>query len=349
MSLLFILASNYRRPIHRIVEQHLGGQVQHIELANQVSFLNRAALEKALRETPRGAHILLDARQSDYIDPDVLSLIQEFRQKTAPALGIQLSLRGFKDHYQLQDDIRYVDYTTRELQHRLTPSQVLSLLVEGNQRFRSGQPLPRDLRRQVGATAQGQYPMAVILSCMDARTPVELLFDMGLGDLLNIRLAGNAMLGPRTLASVEFGCTVAGAKLVVVLGHTGSTVLRAAVAAACNAPNLLPEAYGEHFPHIVQQLSGAIDPDTIATFASLTEREQQQRVDQVARSHALRTVEQILLKSATVRSLLERGQIGLVAAMYDIQHGQIEFLPESMRGLVEPPPENHPPDSKAAG
>ncbi len=349
MSLMFILASNYRRPIHRIVEQHLGGQVQHIELANQVSFLNRAALEKALRETPRGAHILLDARQSDYIDPDVLSLIQEFRHKTAPALGIQLSLRGFKDHYQLQDDIRYVDYTTRELQHRLTPSQVLRLLVEGNQRFRSGQPLPRDLRRQVGATAQGQYPMAVILSCMDARTPVELLFDMGLGDLLNIRLAGNAMLGPRTLASVEFGCAVAGAKLVVVLGHTGSTVLRAAVAAACNAPNVLPEAYGEHFPHIVQQLSGAIDPDTIATFASLTEREQQQRVDQVARSHALRTVEQILLQSATVRSLLERGQIGLVAAMYDIQHGQIEFLPESMRGLVAPPPENHSPDSKPAG
>jgi carbonic anhydrase len=348
MSLMFILASNYRRPIHRIIEQHLGGQVQHIELANQVSFLNRAALEKALRETPPGAHILLDARHSDYIDPDVLSLIQEFRHKTAPALGIQLSLRGFKDHYQLQDDIRYVDYTTRELQDRLTPSQVLRLLVDGNQRFRSGQPLPRDLRRQVGATAQGQYPMAVILSCMDARTPVELLFDMGLGDLLNIRLAGNAMLGPRTLASIEFGCTVAGAKLVVALGHTGSTVLRAAVAAACQAPDATPEAFGEHFPHIVEQLRGAIAPDIIATFASLSDREQQQQVDLVARSHALRSVEQIVQQSATVRSLLERGQIGLVAAMYDTHRGQIDFLPESMLGL-NLPTQNLSPDPNPAG
>lgn len=349
MSLMFILASNYQRPIKRIIEQHVGGQIQHIELANQVSFLNRAALEKALRETPPGGHVLLDARHSDYIDPDVLSLIQEFRHKTAPALDIQLSLRGFKDHYQLSDDIRYVDYTTRELQGRLTPSEVLRLLVDGNQRFQSGQPLPRDLRRQVGATAQGQYPLAVILSCMDARTPVELLFDMGIGDLLNIRLAGNAMLGPRTLAGIEFGCTSTGAKLVVALGHTGSTVLRAAVAAACKEPSAPADTHGEHFPHIVEQLRAAIDPDTLATFAKLSDHEQQLRVDRIARTHALLTVEQILQRSATVRSLLEGGQIGLVAAMYDSQLGTIEFLPESMRGLAHPAAPNGSPDSIPAG
>src|SRR5690606_32297220 len=105
ISFVFILNSNLRRPIRRIREKHLGGEVLHIELANQVSFLNRAALENALREAPRGSRILLDARRTDYIDPDILSLICEFKRVTAPVYNIQVGLVGFRAKYQLQDII----------------------------------------------------------------------------------------------------------------------------------------------------------------------------------------------------------------------------------------------------
>ena len=96
VSIGFILSSNVRRPLRRIVEKHLGGEVIHIELANQVSFLNRAALGRALDEVPRGGHVLLDAHNTDYIDPDVLNLIRDFKEQTAPARGVEVSLLGFR-------------------------------------------------------------------------------------------------------------------------------------------------------------------------------------------------------------------------------------------------------------
>ncbi len=97
VSIGFILRSNVRRPLRRVVEKHLGGEVVHIELANQVSFLNRAALARALDEVPRGGHVLLDAQDTDYIDPDVLDLIRDFKEQTAPARGVEVSLLGFRD------------------------------------------------------------------------------------------------------------------------------------------------------------------------------------------------------------------------------------------------------------
>jgi hypothetical protein len=115
VSIGFILNSNMRRPMRRFVEKHLGGDVLHIELANQVSFLNRAALSKVLAEVPRSGHVLLDAQNTDYIDPDVLDLIRDFKEQTGPARGVEVSLLGFRSEYQFDDQIQYVDYSTREI------------------------------------------------------------------------------------------------------------------------------------------------------------------------------------------------------------------------------------------
>src|SRR5262249_25643680 len=116
----FILWSNVRRPIRRIVEKHLGGDVVHVELPNQVSFLNPAALTRALDEVPPGGHVLLDARGTDYVDPDILDLIRDFQETTGPARGVQVSLTGFQSRYQLEDRIQYIDYSTRDLQEAAT-------------------------------------------------------------------------------------------------------------------------------------------------------------------------------------------------------------------------------------
>ncbi|MFT5525585.1 MAG: carbonic anhydrase, partial [Pirellulaceae bacterium] len=219
VSLLFILHSNLRRPIRRIVETHIDGEILHIELPNQVSFLNRAALDKLLSSAPSGSHLLLDATDTDYIDPDILALIRDFRKETAVAKGVNVSLRGFRDHYQLRDEIHFADYSTRELQDRATPIQVLEILREGNRRFRTGNRLSRDLGRQVDGTADGQNPLAVVLSCIDSRVPAELILDVGIGDIFSVRVAGN-VIGTKSLGSMEYGVAVAGVKLVLVLGHT---------------------------------------------------------------------------------------------------------------------------------
>ncbi|MBM4013313.1 MAG: sulfate transporter, partial [Planctomycetes bacterium] len=232
VSTAFILWSNLRWPMKLIVEQHLAGEVTRIELANQVSFLNRAALRQSLDALRKGTHVLVDAEDSVFIDPDILDMIREYRDTIGPARGVQVSTRGFRVKYDIADRIQFVDFSSRELQQDLTPERVLEYLRAGNERFCTGKQLKRDLGRQVVAAAVGQYPIACVLSGIDSSLPAEMLFDLKVGDIFSVRVAGN-IATTEVLGSLEFACAVAGAKLIVVLGHTRCRAVKAAVQATC--------------------------------------------------------------------------------------------------------------------
>ena len=325
ISLAFILSSNVRRPLRSIVERHLGGDVLHVELANQVSFLNRAALDQVFNSIRRGGHILLDAQNTVYIDPDILSMIHDFKEKTAPIRGVQVSLRGFRDRYKLRDEIQYVDYSTRDLQGVLTSAQVLQILQEGNERFRTGKRLTRDLERQLQATALGQHPLAVILSCIDSRTPAELIFDLGLGDIFSIRIAGN-ITSPMVLGSMEYGCAVAGAKLIVVIGHTQCGAVTAAVNLAGSQANAEQSTGCQHLEPIIREIQSAIDLPSCQHLEQWPEQERANLVDAVARRSVSHTVERILQQSRTINRLVQEGKLAVVGGIYDVVTGQIDFF-----------------------
>lgn len=327
----FILNSNMRRPVHRFVEKHLGGDVVHIELANQVSFLNRAALSAALNEVPRNGRVLLDARSTDYIDPDVLDLIRDFTEAAGPARGIDVSLIGFRNEYKFEDQIQYVDYSTRELQAALTPQQVLQILKDGHERARTGRRLTRDFSRQVRATAAAQHPLAVALSCIDSRVPVEWIFDLGMGDIFSIRIAGN-VTSRKVLASAEYGCAVAGAKLLIVIGHTRCGAVSAAVK-FLGTHLTAAEATGcQHLDFIVNEIqrsalgvANQMAPDSSSPDVGRI-------ADAVARENVLRVVKALRQQSRTLDNLVRERHIAIVGAMYDITTGEIEFLVEDGLG-----------------
>ena len=325
ISLAFVLSSNLRRPQRCIVEQHLGGKVLHVELANQVSFLNRAALDEVFNSVARGDHILLDAQNTVYIDPDILSMIREFQQKVAPVRGVQVSLRGFRDKFKLRNELQYVEYSTRDLQGLLTPAQVLQILKHGNERFRSGQRLTRDLGRQLQATALGQHPLAVVLSCIDSRTPTELIFDLGLGDIFSIRIAGN-ITSPKVLGSMEYGCVVAGAKLIVVIGHTQCGAVTAAVNLAGSLENVEQATGCQHLEPIIHEIQQAIDPQSANRLEHLTANEKTDFVNVVARRNVIHSVARIMAQSHTINRLVQECRIEMLGAMYDVVTGRIEFF-----------------------
>lgn len=336
VSLAFILNSNLRRPMRRVIEKHLGGEVLHLELANQVSFLNRAAIDNVLRGMKRGSHVLIDAHSTDYIDPDILNLIRDFKEQTAPVRGVQVSLTGFRDKYQLRDEIQFVDYSTRELQGQMTSTQVLQILEEGNERFRTGQRLSRDLGRQLNATALGQHPLAVVLSCIDSRTPSELIFDLGLGDIFSVRVAGNVS-SPKVLGSMEYGCAVAGAKLILVVGHTKCGAVTASVNLACSGQSAEEATGCQHLESIVLEIQQSIDQPTCRRMEHASATEKSAFADSVAQQNVLRVVREIVDQSDTIRELVEAGQLAVVGAMYDVATGKIDFLIEDAVGL--PPAE----------
>ncbi|NND98012.1 MAG: sulfate transporter [Pirellulaceae bacterium] len=327
VSLLFILNSNLRKPIRRIVETHIGGDVLHIELANQVSFLNRASLDKLFSEAPRESSLLIDASDTDYIDPDVLSLIRDFKQNRGPAHGVTVSLRGFRDKYKLKDDIQFADYSTRELQDRVTPEQVLELLREGNRRFCTGNRLTRDFRTQVGATAAGQTPLAAVLSCIDSRVPTELVFDLGIGDIFSVRVAGN-VIGSKSLGSIEYAVGVAGVKLVLVLGHTRCGAVTSSVQFASDHKNVQQETGCEHLQSIVDEITPCIERADLTLFRTSTPEQQEHIVDEIAKCNVLRTVQEITSRSSAIRQAVQAGRAIVVGAVYDVKSGDIEFLQE---------------------
>jgi len=326
VSLAFILNSNLRRPIRRIMEKHLGGDVLRIELANQVSFLNRAALFQVLDGAERGSHVLLDAQETDYVDPDVLDLIRTFQRKTAPARGVQVSLVGFRSKYQLHDQVQYLDFSTRELQDQLTPHQVLQILKDGQERFRTGRQLTRDLARQARATAGKQHPLAVLLSCIDSRTPAELIFDLGIGDVLSVRIAGNVVT-PEVLGSMEYSCAVAGAKLIVVMGHTRCGAVSTAVDLASSAAALDHIRGNHNLGPIVEMIQSSMTPDTSERLSRTQPGARDKLVDDLVAVHVARMTNAVLERSETLNELHAAKKIAIIGGVYDVVTGNVSFLP----------------------
>ena len=323
VSLMFVLNSNFRRGMTIIKEEHVGGIVNRVELANQVSFLNRAALMRTLSNFGPGEQVVIDARITDYIDPDIYGLIQTFRDEIAPAHGVIVSLIGFKNHYQLEDHVQYVDVTTREVQDKLTPTRVLQVLKDGNDRFVSGRRLQRDLIRQVDATSDGQHPMAVVLSCIDSRSPAEILFDLGLGDIFSVRLAGN-VLSRKVLGSMEYACKVAGAKLILVLGHTSCGAVKATCDIVGKGLDTVQATGLTNLPSLVEPISKAVHMET----ETMQNRDgsNYEFVDRVAAIHVHNVMLAIRQGSPTLRDMIDAGQIQVAGAMYNVKSGQVEFM-----------------------
>lgn len=332
ISILFILHGNLRRPLRRITEKHASGDLLRIVLANQVSFLNRASLEKALNDIPRGGRVLIDARSTNYIDPDIRDLISDFRDKTSVAHGVEVNFLGLKEHNISEDRMEFVDYTSREAQSGLSPQSVLDILQAGNQRFLAGDHIERDFSRQITATSSGQFPMAAVLGCIDSRAPAEVVFDLGLGDIFSARVAGN-IATTELLGSLEYACAVVGAKLVVVLGHTSCGAVNAAVdllAAAKKASEATPCG---NLDGLVIEIQRAIDPATLKKPNEWSPEEKAAYANEISRINVMRTIKAIRQRSKTLDTLVDEGKIAVVGALYDVSSGAVSFFqtPESSK------------------
>lgn len=204
---------------------------------------------------------------------------------------------------------------TAESQSQMTPEMALELLKEGNQRFLRGAPRERKLNQQVIETAYGQYPFASIIGCIDSRVPTSLIFDQGIGSLFSARVAGN-IVNDDILGSLEFACKLAGAKLVVVLGHTSC----GAVKGACDQAEL-----GN-----LTALLSKINPAVLAVTDPENPEERTSKnaafVDAVALENVRLTVQNVRTYSNVLRSMEKEGAIKIIGAMYDVATGEVRFL-----------------------
>lgn len=206
---------------------------------------------------------------------------------------------------------------TKEMQMAITPKMALELLKEGNKRFVNNLKVNRNLLQQANETSEGQYPFAVVLSCIDSRTSTELIFDQGLGDIFSIRIAGN-ILNEDILGSMEFGSKVAGSKLIVVLGHTKC----GAVKGACDHVEM------GNLTALLTKIRPAVEDET--------ETKENRNsgngdfVERVATINVKRTVKSIMERSPIIKELVESGKIGIVGGTHDITSGEVTFFDDTM-------------------
>lgn len=311
-SLFYILKSNSTARIDILQEAHPKGIVSRLILPQQVTFLNKATLLAELDSIPKYARLIIDARYTQYIDKEILDLLNEFKEGEAPSKHISLNMMGFQDHYDIHNYIDFINVTTYDVQTKLTPSQVLHILQEGNQRFLNDTRIHRSNRIEIESTAKMQHPIAVVLGCIDSRVPVETIFDMSFGDIFCARVAGN-VINDDILASIEYACNVVGAKLIVVLGHTRC----GAILSACD---------GITKGHITQLLD-KIKPALMAEQETKVNRDSSNthfvhRVSELNVANTLRTIYQ---RSEILRTMIDNGEIGIAGAMYNVQSGLVTY------------------------
>ena len=201
---------------------------------------------------------------------------------------------------------------SKDERDKLTPAQIIDSLKQGNQRFRDGKMHPHDYLEQKRTSAGGQYPAAAILSCIDSRAPAEIIFDMGIGDAFNARIAGN-IVNEDLLGSLEFACALAGAKVILVMGHTACGAIKGAIdnAKLGNLTNLLD----------------TIKPAVAATqYAGERSSKDYAFVDAVAKTNVRLTMEAIRRRSDVLAGLEKDGKVTVAGAMYYLVGGRVEFF-----------------------
>ncbi len=198
---------------------------------------------------------------------------------------------------------------TKSTQEQITPTAALQMLIDGNARFVQNKMIQRDLQEQIADTSEGQFPFAAILSCIDSRVPAEIVFDQGIGDVFSARVAGN-IVNEDVLGSIEYACKVAGAKIVVVMGHTKC----GAVTAACNNVELgnITALLSKIKPAVKKYSTGAeMDEETI---------------ERVAVQNVLFSIEAMKSDSPILAEMVESNEILIVGAIYNVSNGQVKFI-----------------------
>jgi carbonic anhydrase len=201
----------------------------------------------------------------------------------------------------------------KEMQDSITPEMALNLLKEGNKRFVNNLKINRNLLQQANETSEGQFPFAIILSCIDSRTSAELIFDQGLGDLFSVRIAGN-IINEDVLGSMEFACKIAGSKIIVVLGHSKC----GAIKGACDHVEM------GNLTALLTKIRPAVDDET--TVKENRNSGNPEFVEKVATINVKRAMKAIPERSPILKELAESSKIRIVGGTHDITTGVVTFF-----------------------
>jgi len=306
-AVFYIVRSNFRNPFKFIREEYQNRKILKLELAQQVSFFHKAALENTLEKIADNSNILIDGSRTDFLDHDIKETLESFKAYGSHEKNVNLSFIGFDKKHKIEDEINFPYTFTKEMLDKLTPDDIIDILKRGNIRFVNGNSQKKDLLRQVKESSAGQYPVSVILSCIDSRSSSELIFDQGFGDIISIRIAGN-VINKDVLGSIEFACNLLGTKLILILGHTHCGAIKA--------------AFDESSPGNIGPMVDKIKK-SLGKISHIHDHDEQVRALEI--ENIMNSIAEVK-KDINLNDSLESGRVKVIGAIYNIESGVVDFF-----------------------
>lgn len=202
---------------------------------------------------------------------------------------------------------------TEDFQKALTPQDVLEMGRKGNMRFIDGTQLLRDIKFEQIETSKSQHPVAIVIGCIDSRAPAEFIFDAGIGDIFNARIAGN-FVNTDIAGCAEFACKVSGSKLVLIMGHTFCGAIKGAI----DNVNL------GNITSMLSNVTPAID--AVKGFDGVRTSSNPEFVSAVTRENVILNVKKLRHISPILKEMEEKGEILIAGCIYDIETGKVEMI-----------------------
>ena len=313
LSIFFLLRGNYYNPFYIENIKYVQDEVIKLELSNEVSFFNKASIKNTLWSVPDNSKVLIDATFTSYIDPDVIDILKDFQDTVAVDHNIEVNVIGLKDNYVLGEEIDFYKKTKAAIKAKTTPLEILEYLKEGSTTFASRNLMSRKIQSKDLIEHINESPLAVVVTCVDLREPLNMMLNTAIGDLVSLRSAAH-ILDKQSIMNLEISCRDQGAKLVLFYGNSNNEVIK--------------EALRQHLDKKPSDLSILID-DALNSQQFSNRDLQSESLDQLSNDIVSFNIEKaksdLVLNSSYFKEHVSKGNIGIASAFFDRNDNLVVF------------------------
>lgn len=313
LSIFFLLRSNYYNPFYIENIKYVQDEVIKLELSNEVSFFNKASIKNTLWGVPDNSKLLIDASFTSYMDPDVVDIIKDFQKRALIDHNIDVNVIGMKDSYLQGEEIDLYQKTKAEIKAKTTPKEILEYLKEGSTTYASRNLMSRKMKTKDLLEHLNESPLAVVVTCVDLREPLNMMLNTAVGDLVSLRSAAH-ILDKQSVLNLEISCRDQGAKLVLFYGNSNNAVIK--------------EALKNHINNTSNDLYLLIE-DALKSEAFKTRHLNLESLDQltneIVRFNIEKAKSDLVAQSAYFKETLESGKIGIASAFFNRNDNSVVF------------------------
>lgn len=313
LSIFYLLRSNYYNPFYIENIKYVQDEVIKLELSNEVSFFNKASIKNTLWSVPDNSKLLIDASFTSYMDPDVVDIIKEFQTRALVDHNIEVNVIGMKDSYLLGEEIDFYKKTKSEIKAKTNPKEILAYLKEGSTTYASRNLMSRKMQSKDLIEHLNESPLAVVLTCVDLREPLNMMLNTAIGDLVSLRSAA-LIIEKQSILNLEISCRDQGAKLVLFYGNSHNTVVKKAII--------------EYLKNESSNLSILIE-DALKSETFSSRDLQSESLDKLANDIVDFNIEKaksdLIAKSPYFKEALKKGDIGIASAFFNRDDNSVVF------------------------